>query len=63
MAKHLLRLRQVKERVGISTAEIYRRMRDGTFPRSIPIGERSVAWDADDIEQWIKERIRLRPHA
>jgi len=60
MAKILLRKKAVQERVGLSRSEIYRLMKLGRFPQSIPLGERVVAWDADEIEAFIRERIAAR---
>lgn len=57
MAKILLRKKQVQERVGLSRSEIYRLMKLGRFPKSVPLGERIRAWDADSVEAWIQERI------
>lgn len=52
-----MRLPEVKNRTGLSRTEIYRRMDDGTFPKAIPLGKRSVAWRSDEIDAWIEERI------
>lgn len=60
MAKILLRRKQVQERVNLSRSELYRLMGVGRFPRSIPLGERARAWDADEIEAWIQARIDAR---
>ncbi|MEK6210785.1 MAG: AlpA family phage regulatory protein [Pseudomonadota bacterium] len=60
MAKILLRRKQVQERVNLSRSELYRLMGVGRFPRSIPLGERARAWDADEIEAWIQARIAAR---
>jgi prophage regulatory protein len=60
MAKILLRRRQVQERVNLSRSELYRLMGVGRFPRSIPLGDRAIAWDADEIEAWIRARIAAR---
>ena len=60
MAKILLRRKQVQERVNLSRSELYRLIGLGRFPRQIPLGERVRAWDADEIEAWIRERIATR---
>lgn len=39
-------------------ASIYRRMRTGTFPLPLKLGERAVAWRADEIDNWIASRPR-----
>lgn len=63
MAKVLLRRKQVQERVNLSRSELYRLIGLGRFPRQIPLGERARAWDADEIETWIQQRIAARDAA
>ncbi len=60
MAKILLRRKQVQERVNLSRSELYRLMALNQFPKSVPLGERAVAWDSDEIEAWIQARIDAR---
>lgn len=60
MSKKLGRLSHVREVVPYSRSEIYRLMALGLFPKSIRIGARAVAWDMDEIEAWIAERIAAR---
>lgn len=59
-SKQLLRLPQVRERVGLSKSELYRLVGLGRFPRPIPLGDRARAWDADEVETWITARIAAR---
>lgn len=49
----LIRLPEVKARVALSTATIYRKMDDGSFPRAVQIGANSVAWYERDIAAWL----------
>ena len=42
----------------LSKASIYRKMRSGTFPLPLKLGERAVAWRADEIHDWIAGRPR-----
>ena len=55
--RRLLRLKQVKQAVGLGTTAIYEQIKKGEFPRPVHIGTRAVAWVSDDIEKWIEERI------
>lgn len=57
MSVRLLRLPQVKERVGLSRTQIYRLIKLGEFPPSIPITARAVAWRSDEIDAWVDQRI------
>lgn len=55
-----LRLEQVQERIGLKTTAIYSRVKDGTFPRPVPLGGRTVAWVAAEIEEWMQKRMQER---
>lgn len=56
--RRLLRLPEVKERVGLSRTAIYRLIAEGQFPRQDCIGPRTVAWCQEDLEAWIEQRIQ-----
>ena len=49
---------KVKDTVGLSRSEIYRRIALGHFPKPIKLGERVVAWDADEIQAYVRENWR-----
>lgn len=57
MANSILRLPEVKARVGLSRSTIYLRIEEGSFPKPICLGARAVGWLESDIESWIGERI------
>jgi len=40
----LIRLPEVKARVGLSRSSIYLKISEGTFPPPVKLGVRSVAW-------------------
>lgn len=52
----ILRLPQVKQRVGLSRTSIYRAAKDGSFPQPIPLGPRAVGWTSTSIDAWIASR-------
>ena len=68
--KRLIRLPEVLTRTGFGRTSIYRKMEDGSFPRSVKLGgppidpnvfdSRAVAWIEDEVEQWIESRIEER---
>ena len=68
--KRLIRLPEVLSRTGYGRTTIYRKMEDGSFPRSVKLGgpledpeafdSRAVAWIEDEVEQWIESRIDER---
>ncbi|MGB3723197.1 MAG: AlpA family transcriptional regulator [Pacificimonas sp.] len=49
----LIRLPEVRRRVGLGRSTIYRRMEDGTFPRPRQLGGNVVAWTEQEIDNWI----------
>ena len=53
----LLRLPQVKARVGLQRTAIYDGIKLVTFPQPIKLGRRCVAWPSDVIDTWVRERI------
>ena len=68
--KRFIRLPEVLSRTGYGRTTIYRKMEDGSFPRSVKLGgppidprvfdSRAVAWIEDEVEQWIESRIEER---
>lgn len=48
-----LRLDEVLHITGLSCATIYRRIKEGTFPKQIRIGPNSVAWRQSAIAKWM----------
>jgi len=53
----VLRLPAVIGRTGLRRSTIYSKMKEGTFPKAIKLGLRSVGWIAEEIEEWIQSRI------
>ena len=60
MSRKLIRRRKVEEKTGLSRSTIYDGMAVGTFPKSVPVGPKAVAWVEDEIDQWIEDRIAKR---
>ena len=53
----LLRLPEVLARTGLSRSRLYA---DLTFPKSVKIGDRAVAWVEDEVQAWIDTQIAKR---
>ncbi len=68
--KRFIRLPEVLTRTGYGRTTIYRKMEDGSFPRSVklegpPIDPeafdcRAVAWIEHEVDQWIDSKIEDR---
>ena len=56
--KPLVQLSEVTNMVGISRSTIYEQMNSGEFPAPIKIGQRAVAWRAEEVIEWINTRER-----
>ena len=66
--KHrFIRLNEVLSRTGFGRTSIYRKMEEGSFPKSLKLGgppkdpsifdSRAVAWIEDEVDQWMESRI------
>ena len=69
--KHrFIRLPEVLSRTGLGRTSVYRKMAEGTFPKSLKLGgppkdpeafdSRAVAWIEDEIDKWLESRIEDR---
>lgn len=54
---NILKLPAVKVRTGLPRSTIYARMHEGTFPRSVSLGARSVGWLDLEINDWLSNQI------
>ena len=57
VSKTIWRLHTVMARSGLPRSTIYHKMGLGEFPQSINLGLRSVGWIAEEVEEWIQQRI------
>jgi prophage regulatory protein len=53
-----LRRKQVEARTGLSRSTIYLYIKNGVFPKPVPLGPRAVGWLESDIGDWIAERLK-----
>ena len=58
--RRFLRLNAVRDLTGLPTSTIYDEMARGRFPKSIPLGPRCVAWDAQEVAAWQEARLAAR---
>ena len=57
----ILRFAQVREKTGLSRATVYRRIRAGTFPIPLDLGNGRLGWIDEEIDAWVAERPRHVP--
>jgi prophage regulatory protein len=62
MAQTYIRINELATNSGkgglmpFSPATIWRKVKEGTFPKPVKLGERITAWHMDDIEAWLTAR-------
>ena len=52
-----LRLPELKSVTGLSKSSLYALIRAHSFPASVQLGPRTVAWVRSEVRQWAAERI------
>ena len=52
----VIKLNEVKHLTTLSTASIYRQIKDNSFPKQIKLGERSSAWFYEEIIEWLEDK-------
>ncbi len=57
MAEKFLRRAQIEKLTGLSRSTIYDRVKAGSFPKPIKIGDRAVAWLQSEIDAWQSDCI------
>lgn len=56
----IIRLQHVIESTGLGRSTIYKYIGKGTFPKPISLGERSIGWVEEEVQDWILARIEER---
>ena len=59
--ERLIRIKEVLHRVGVHRGTIYKWIKDGRFPRQIPLGANSAAWYETEIDAWIADPMGWSP--
>jgi prophage regulatory protein len=49
----LLRKPAVLERTGMTNSTLYYFINEGSFPKPVKLGKRTVAWKKSEIDEWI----------
>lgn len=54
----ILRRRQVEKRVGLTRSPLYARIKAGTFPKPVQLGNgRAVGWIEAEIDAWLADQV------
>ena len=54
----IIRLQQVIDLVATSKSTVYKQVNNGTFPTSISLGDRAVAWVMSEVVEIVNARIQ-----
>ena len=54
MTQALLTMKEVVIFTGLSRASVYRRVRDGSFPKPVQVGPRCVRFRREEVENWLE---------
>ena len=54
----LIRLPEVEELTGLSRTSVYRKIKAGEFPKSIPLTSRAIGWKYGDVLNWIDNQSK-----
>lgn len=49
----VIRLNEVKNKVGLSRSTIYRRIANSEFPKPILLGGRASGWIESEVDEWL----------
>ena len=56
----LIKLKEVMAKTSLGHSSIYKFISEGTFPKQVSLGAKSVAWLESEVDEWIMERISER---
>ncbi len=55
----IIRKAELLEITGLSSASLYRRMKEGDLPLPVRLGPNSVGWRASEVQEWLDSRERI----
>ncbi|WP_462169458.1 AlpA family transcriptional regulator [Pseudoalteromonas lipolytica] len=56
----LIKLKEVMQKTSLGHSSIYKFIAEGTFPKQVSLGARSVAWVESEVDEWIFEKVSSR---
>ena len=56
----VIKITKVKELTSLSSATIYRLVKNGKFPKQLKLAERSSGWLLKEINDWLESKSTLR---
>jgi prophage regulatory protein len=59
-SRRVLRLPDVVQKTGLKRDSVYRKIRDGSFPKPLKLSERASGWIEGEVDQWIADLAAKR---
>ena len=56
----VIKLKEVIQKTSLGHSSIYKFIAEGTFPKQVSLGAKSVGWVETEVDDWIMERIAER---
>ncbi|MCZ4252166.1 AlpA family transcriptional regulator [Pseudoalteromonas shioyasakiensis] len=56
----LIKLKEVMQKTSLGHSSIYKFIAEGTFPKQVSLGAKSVAWLESEVDDWIMEKVSTR---
>lgn len=56
--ERLLRLDDVRNITTLSRSEIYRRIKEGSFPKQVRLSHRRAVWRQCEIQNWMERSLQ-----
>ncbi len=56
----VIKLKRVIALTSLSSATIYRLIKNGEFPKQLKLAERSYGWLLEEINDWLESKSTLR---
>ena len=56
----VIKLKTVIQLTSLSSATIYRLIKNGEFPKQLKLAERSSGWLLEEINDWLESKSTLR---
>lgn len=57
LVDRFLRIKEVRERTGLSTATIYRQIKSKKFPGGVLIGTQAKGWLESEVNKWVNDCV------
>ena len=54
----IIRKRDIELRTGLCYVTLWRKGLRGEFPEPIRLGPKAVGWFADEVDEWVRNRVR-----